>query len=88
MLQLFCAEESLGWLLLYAHSAGPAHTWDDRHISSSHPNPPLGNLWCACVETSTPVTGPWRHYFILIAYLYGNVTDFFHLVKACSTINI
>lgn len=90
MLKLFYAEESLGWLLLYAHSAGQAHTWDDRHISSSHPNPALGNLWCL----GRVLCGNFhindrslKTLFYFIAYLYGNVTDLLHPVKACSTIN-
>lgn len=50
MLKLLFSEELLGWLLLHAHSAGQAHTWATRHIASSHPNPALGNLWCALAK--------------------------------------
>lgn len=89
MLKFFYAEESLNWLLLYAHSAGQAHTWADRHISSSHPNPTLGNLQChvLCGNFHTSDRS-LKTLFYFIPYLYINVTDLFHLVKACSTINI
>lgn len=87
MLKLHFPEEPLGWLTLYAHSAGQTYTWDNRHTASSHPNLALGNLSRAL---TTHILYGYFHVRnkSLIAYLYSNTTDLLHLVTTCSILSI